>query len=283
MGERRAMNSIALASMMMIASGSIHAVVNAIVKGGKDKMAARAVTDGSSAILLLPALAFVPLPHGAWGWLAATAVTHGVYLYALIRAYQVSDLSASYPVLRGTAPLVTAIVTIGILGEQVSTVDIIGIALIGGSMFALVMGRHLGRAALGWSLATGLSIAAYTVIDAQGVRAAPTPASYIVWLFVVMGVFTVTMFAVISKGALFGAAREQWRPGAIAGALSIVTYGLALYALSIGPTAPLAALRETGMVTALVIAIVFLKERVTAARGVAVLGILGGAALILIG
>lgn len=277
------MNPAALAPLLMIASGSVHAVVNAIVKGGRDKMASRAVTDGSSAILLLPALAFVPLPHSAWWWLAATAVTHGFYLYALIRAYQVSDLSASYPVLRGTAPLVTATVTIGILGEHVSTADIAGIALIGGSMFALVMGRHLGRAALGWSLATGLSIAAYTVIDAAGVRAAPTPASYIVWLFVVMGAFTVTMFALISKGALFAAARSQWRPGAIAGALSIVTYGLALYALSIGPTAPLAALRETGMVTALVIAIVFLKERVTPARGLAVLGILAGAGLILAG
>ena len=75
--------------------------------------------------------------------------------------------------------------------------------------------------------------------------------------------------------------RSAWRPCAIAGALSIVTYGLALYALSLGPTAPLAALRETGMVTALMIAIVFLKERVTASRVVAVLGILGGAVLIL--
>ena len=277
------MTPAALAPLLMIASGSIHAVVNAIVKGGKDKMAARAVTDGSSAILLLPALAIVPLPHGAWGWLAATAVTHGIYLYSLIRAYQVSDLSASYPVLRGTAPLVTALMTVGILGEHVSTADLVGIALIGGSMFALVMGRHLGKAALGWSLTTGLSIAGYTVIDAAGVRAAPTPASYIVWLFVVMGAFTVTMFAIISKGTLFAAARAQWRPGAIAGALSIVTYGLALYALSIGPTAPLAALRETGMVTALVIAILFLKERVTPARGVAVLGILAGAALIIAG
>lgn len=272
-----------LAPLLMIASGSIHAVVNAIVKGGKDKMASRAMTDGSAAIILLPALLLVPLPHGAWTWLIATALVHALYLYALIRAYQVSDFSSAYPVLRGTAPLVTAGVTLGLLGDHVSTTSITGIALIGISMFVLAIGRHLGRAGFGWAVLTGFTIAAYTVIDAAGVRAAPTPFSYIAWMFVTMGLFIVGLFAILTRGTLFASMREQWRPGAIAGVLSIMTYGLALYALSIGPTAPLAALRETGMVTALIIAVVFLKERVTVGRGVAVLGILAGAALILKG
>ena len=272
-----------LAPLLMIASGSIHAVVNAIVMGGRDKMASRAMTDGSSAIILLPALFVVPLPHAAWGWLAATAMVHALYLYALIRAYQISDFSAAYPVLRGTAPLVTGGVTVGLLGEHVSTLAVAGIALIGVSMFVLAIGRHLSRAGFGWAVLTGFTIAAYTVIDAAGVRAAPTPFSYIAWMFVTMGLVIVGLFAILTRGTLFASMRQQWRPGAIAGALSILTYGLALYALSIGPTAPLAALRETGMVTALVIAVVFLKERVTPGRGAAVLGILAGAALILRG
>ena len=273
--------TVTLAPLLMIASGSIHAMVNAIVKGGKDKMASRAMTDGSAAIFLLPALLFVPLPHGAWIWLMATALVHALYLYALIRAYQVSDFSSAYPVLRGTAPLVTAGVTLGLLGDHVSTLSIAGIALIGISMFVLAIGRHLNRAGFGWAVLTGFTIAAYTVIDAAGVRAAPTPFSYIAWMFVTMGLVIVGLFATLTRGALFASMRQQWRPGAIAGVLSILTYGLALYALSIGPTAPLAALRETGMVTALIIAVVFLKERVTAGRGAAVLGILAGAALIL--
>ena len=277
-----AMTLFALASAMMIASGSIHAVVNAIVKGGRDKMSARAVTDASSAIILLPATLFVPLPYGSWGWLAASAAMHAVYLYALIRAYAVADLSAAYPVLRGTAPMLTALIAIGFLGEQASAIEIVGIALIGAAMFALVVGKHLGHSALGWSLLTGVTIAGYTVIDAQGVRAVADPASYIVWLFVLMGAVVVAMFAIVSRGALFAAAARQWRPGVVAGALSIVTYGIALLALSVGPTAPLAALRETGMVTALAISILFLGERVTWRRGAAVLGILGGAALILL-
>ena len=95
------MDPALLAPAMMIASGSIHAVVNAILKGGKDKLAGRAVIDGTSAIILLPALLFVPLPHGAWAWLVASAFLHCFYLYALVRALQASDLSAAYPILRG--------------------------------------------------------------------------------------------------------------------------------------------------------------------------------------
>jgi drug/metabolite transporter (DMT)-like permease len=270
-----------LAPAMMIASGSIHAVVNAILKGGKDKMAGRAVIDGSSALLLLPATLLVPLPHGAWGWLAATALIHCAYLYALVRALEASDFSAAYPILRGTAPLVTAALAIGLFGEPASARELAGIALIGAAMFVMVGGRHISRAGLGWALFTGVTIAGYTVVDAHGVRAAPTPLSFIVWMFVLMGSATVTMFALLSRGRIFVSARTQWRAGAAAGALSILTYGLALSAFALGPTAPLAALRETGMVTALLIATFVLGERVTAGRTIGVLGILGGALLIL--
>lgn len=276
------MSSYAIAAGMMIASGSIHAVVNAIIKSGRDRMAARAATDGTSALLLLPATLLVPLPTGAWGWLGISAFVHVFYLYAMMRAYGVADFSAAYPVLRGTAPLVTGLVAIGVLGEPADLRTILGIAVIGAAMFLLVAGRHLARGALGWSTLTGSMTAAYTVADAHGVRAAPGVASYIVWDFVLVGALSVVMFAALTRGAVFASMRRQWRPCAAAGGLSIVTYGLALAALARGPTAPLAALRETGMLTALVIAIVFLGERVTWQRGAAALGILAGAGLVIV-
>ena len=269
-------------ALLMILSGSLHAVVNVLIKGGRDKAAGRAMTDASSAVILLPALLFVPLPTGAWGALAASAVVHAFYLYALVRAYEVGDFSAAYPVLRGTAPLVAAIVSVGVLGEPASAADLAGVALIGGSMTALVAGRHLSRAALGWSLATGVAIAGYTVIDAGGVRAAPSAPSYIAWDFVLMGWLTAAMFGALRGRALFRAMRDQWRPGVVAGALSILTCGLALTAFSLSTaTAPLAALRETGIVTAVLLGALVLGERVTPARAAAVAGVLAGAALIL--
>lgn len=283
--------SFALPAAMMIASGSIHAVVSAIVKGPRSaagdplhaRMVARGSTDGVSALVLLPAMLFVALPAGAWGWLAVSAVVHLLYLYAMIRAYAVADLSAAYPVMRGSAPLLAAAVSIGWFGERVGTADLIGIALVGAAILMLVAGRHLAAGALGWALTTGAMTAIYTVADAHGVRAAPSPASYIVWDFVLIGAESVLLFALLTRGRLFADLRRQWRPGAAAGVLSIVTYGLALWALSLGPTAPLAALRETGMVTALLLSVLFLGEAVTVRRALAVGGIVAGAALILAG
>ena len=95
---------VQIASLMMLASGMAHAVVNAILKSGKDKMSSRALIDGFSALLMAPAAFFNPLPHGAWGWLAASWVTHLVYLVCLIRAFERADMTVAYPILRGVAP-----------------------------------------------------------------------------------------------------------------------------------------------------------------------------------
>jgi drug/metabolite transporter (DMT)-like permease len=281
----------ALPAAMMIASGSIHAVVNALVKGGKAqatddplraRMVARGSTDGASAIVLLPGVLLVPWVHGAEAWLAASAALHLVYLYAMIRTYAVADLSAAYPVMRGSAPLLTAAITVGLFGDRVAIADLAGIALIGAAILTLVLGRHLDARALGWALLTGAMTALYTVADAHGVRAAPSPASYIVWDFVLIGGISTAMFSVLTRGRLFRDLRAQWQPGAVAGVLSVVTYGVALWAYALGPTAPLAALRETGMVTALILSVAFLGESVTWRRAGAVLGILAGTVLILV-
>lgn len=272
-----------LAALLMILSGSLHAVVNALVKGGRDKMASRAATDGASAVVMLPLVALVPLPTGAWALLALSAVVHAAYLFALIRAYEAGDFSAAYPAVRGVAPVVTAALSVGLLGERVSAADLMGVALIGGSICALVAGRHLSARTLGWSALTGIAVAGYTVVDAAGVRAAPSPVSYIVWLFATMGPVVIAAFALATHGRVFAAMRSAWRPGAIAGALSIATYGAALWAFSLGPTAPLAALRETGVVTAVLIAALVFRERIGPARIAAVAGVLAGAVLILAG
>jgi predicted MFS family arabinose efflux permease len=72
------MNSTQLASVMIVGSGAAHAVVNAVLKSGKDKMSSRALIDGFSALLMFPLALFIPLPHGAWHWLATSALVHPV-------------------------------------------------------------------------------------------------------------------------------------------------------------------------------------------------------------
>lgn len=277
------MSGFALGALLMVLSGSLNAVMNAVIKGGRDKAAGRAVADATSALIALPAVFLLPEPGAAWPFVLASAALHGVYLYALVSAFNGGDFSASYPVVRGTAPLVTGLITVGLLGEAASVGQVVGVAVIGTAMFVMVTGRHLDLPTLGWSLLAGVAGAVCVVVDARGVRAAPTEFSYIAWLFVLVGVVVVSMFAVTSRGAIFASASRQWRPAAAAGVLSVAGYGMALYALSRGPTAPLAALRETGMVTALVVSVVFLGERATVGRVAGVMGIVLGAALIITG
>lgn len=270
-----------IAALMMLASGMAHAAVNAILKSGRDKMSSRALIDGFSAILILPAVLLVPLPHGAWGWLAASWATHLLYLICLVKAFERADMSVAYPILRGVAPLLAAMAAVVLFDEPIGWLTAGGIGMVSAGVLAIGLGRHVDRRAIGWALATGVTIAVYTVIDAQGVRAAPTAFSYIVWVFLTLGFGIGLLFALWRGPAFVLAARAEWKAGLAAGALSIVTYGLALWALRLGDTPRLAALRETSILFATLIAVVFLKERLTPGRLAGVLAIALGAGLLL--
>lgn len=269
------------AGLMMIASGGVHAVVNAILKSGKDKLSSRALIDGFSGLLVLPFVFFLPLPHGAWGWLAGSWATHIVYLVCLVKAFERADMTVAYPISRGVAPALASLVAVSLFGEHISWLTAGGIGLVCIGVMTVGLGRHVDRRALGWAVATGVCIALYTVIDAQGVRAAPSALSYIAWVYIAMGGGIGLLFALWRGPKFLLSARAEWKAGLIAGALSIVTYGLALYAYRLGDTPRLAALRETSILFAVGIAVFFLKERMTAGRIAGTLAIAGGAALLL--
>ena len=275
------MNSTHLASLMIVGSGAAHAVVNTVLKSGKDKMSSRALIDGFSALLLLPAAFFLPLPHAAWSWLVASGVVHLAYLVCLIKAFETADMSVAYPIARGAAPALAAAGAVVFFSEPITPWVAMGIALISSGVIAVGFGRHIDKRSLLWAVGTGVCIACYTVIDAQGVRAAPSAQSYIVWIFLTLGGALGVMFAIWRGPRFIVAARTEWRAGLFAGAMSVVTYGLALWAFRLGDTPRLAALRETSIVFATALAIFVLKERVTALRLGGIALIAGGAILLL--
>ena len=268
------MNLATIAGLMMIGSGAAHAMVNALLKSGDDKMSSRALIDGFSALIVLPAAFFLPLPDHAWGWLAATTAIHLVYLVSLIKAFESADMLVAYPLMRGLAPMLASAVAVGLLHEPITPLVGLGVGFVSVGLMVAAFGRQLDRRALGWSLLTGACIALYTVADAQGVRAAPSAPSYIVWIFLIDGGLIAVLFALWRGPRFILAARGEWRAGLIAGALSVVSYGTALWALRLGGIARLSALRETSVLFGVVIAIVFLKERATPGRlfGIATIG-----------
>jgi drug/metabolite transporter (DMT)-like permease len=271
------------ASLLMLASGLAHAIVSAILKSGKDKMSGRALIDGFSALLIAPAAFFVPLPANAWNWLVISGLVHLLYLLALIKSFEQSDMTVAYPIARGLAPMLAAAGAVALFHEPISLFVALGIVSITIGVMFIGVSHPLNRRALMWAALTGACIAGYTVIDAQGVRAAPIAASYIVWLFIVLGGGIGGFFALLRGKSFFVSAAGQWRPGLAAGALSIVSYGFALLALRLGATPRLAALRETSILFGTFIAVIFLGERLTRLRGVGVLAIAIGAMTLLAG
>jgi drug/metabolite transporter (DMT)-like permease len=258
------------ASALVLLSGAAHAVVNAVLKSGNDKMSGRVLIDGFSALLIAPAALLVPLPTNAWGWLAASWVLHLLYTYALIRSFEQADMSVSYPIARGLAPSLAAIGAVTLFHEPINAYVVAGIACIGAGVFLIGISHALKKSDLRWAVATACCIACYTVVDAQGVRAAPTPASYIVWIFLMLGGGVGAVIALFLGKRFLQSFAKQWKPGLIAGLLSIVSYGSAMLAFRFGATPRLAALRETSILFGVAIAVVFLKERLTRWR---VLGI----------
>jgi uncharacterized membrane protein len=273
-----------IALSLILLSAVVHAIVNILTKKADDKYAMRLLIGVFSAILVTPALFFVPLPQGKAVWLLiGTAFVHALYELLLVKSYESADFSAVYPVARGTGPLFTALGAILLLHEHPPLIQLLGIALVCGGVVAIGISHRASqgaRAGLLYALGTGLTIGCYTLIDASGVRSVEQPFTYVLWFFVAHGACVLVTAPGIRGRAVVIEARRQWKLGVVTAALSIVTYGSAMLAYRFGATAQLAALRETSVLFGTALAMSFLGERMTARRWMAAGAIAVGAIML---
>jgi len=269
---------------LILLSAAVHAVVNVLTKRAEDKYAMRLLIGVFSAVLVTPALFFLPLPSGnAWWFLAATSLVHAIYELLLVKSYESAAFSAVYPVARGTGPLFTALGAILLLHEHPPVVVLFGILLVCGGVIAIGISHRATEGAvkgLGYALGTGVTIGIYTLIDASGVRSVEFAFTYVLWFFAAHGIAVLTTAPVIRGHSVILAARRQWKLGLLTAALSIVTYGSAMLAYRYGATAQLAALRETSVLFGTALAMSFLGEHMTARRWMAAIAIAAGAILL---
>jgi drug/metabolite transporter (DMT)-like permease len=264
----------------------LHAAWNAVVKGGGDKMLSTvmvAVTAGLIAAVALPAL---PQPAAAsWPFIAASMGVHVVYFALVARIYHTADMSLTYPLMRGSAPLLVAVASVGWLGEQLSALAWGGIAVIslgilamaGGARGAVDAGGMRGsRAGMWLALLNALVIATYTLIDGIGVRRSGAPVAYAFWIFVLTAVPLAAWALATRRPALGGYLRRNLVFALVGGGGTLASYGLSLWAMTRAPVAPVAALRESSILFGALISGLLLNERVGAAR-------LGAACLIAAG
>jgi len=212
------------------------AAANMSVKMGSDVLVGRAILSASAAAMMAPAALFVLAPNTAtWAALAIALPAHFFYQICLIRALGRGDLSLVFPVMRGTAPLLTAFAALFFLHETLEPLAWVGLAVAPLAVVSFAMPPrgvpirdHPDRIALGWAGATALGVSLYNVADARGVRIAPDPFTFIVWLFLLDCVLITSLALFLRRNALSRAVAMRWRYGVAAGGLSIFSFGAAL-------------------------------------------------------
>jgi drug/metabolite transporter (DMT)-like permease len=258
-----------LATILILVSAVIHAGMSALIKTSEDKYARRASMLMVSGCIALPFVFFVPFPTPeVWVLLIVGRAIHLGFEFCLINAYRFGDLSQVYPVFRGTAPVLTAVGAYVFLSESLSWLEILALLMLALGILSFAIERHTSLASVGtnrqallFALATSVFIALYTLIDATGVRTVDQPLTYISWTFVMAGLAFPATVAIWRPGTLRAHFRDHARTVLFAGSLVVATYSLALFAYNLGQTAEIAALRETSVVFAAIIGVVFLGER----------------------
>ncbi|MCE6965476.1 DMT family transporter [Enterobacter sp. MW07] len=267
---------------ILLFAALLHASWNAIVKAGTDKLYSAIGVSGSAALIALVILPFSPQPSTAsWPFLVVSCALQVVYTVLVAKTYQVSDMSQTYPLMRGTAPLLVALISVLALGDSLSGLAWSGIGVICLSILAMAMnGRMRSRKGIGLALLNACFIAGYTLVDGTGVRLSDTALGYTLWTFLMNG-FCLLAWAMAARrreATLY--LSLHWKKGLLGGVGTLGSYGLALWAMTQAPLAVVAALRETSILFGALIAFVLLKEKVAGLRIAAALGIAGGAMLL---
>lgn len=258
----------------------LHAGWNAMVKSSTDKALDAAVIHIIGSLVALPLLFIVGLPPpAAWPYIAASVVVHIGYYIALSGAYKHGDLGLTYPLMRGTAPLLVALSASLTLGETLSPLAWAGILGVSCGVLALGLSRHAidSPRAVAFALANAVIIAVYTVVDGLGVRVAGNALQYVVLLFVLDGwPFGLLMLIRRGPARAWPYAKQRAPMAFIAASASLGSYGIALWAMTRAPVATVAALRETSVLFAALLGSWFLKEAFTARRAVGTAAIVAG-------
>ena len=270
----------------VLTAAVLHASWNAIAKGVEDRLG---LFVRSSVVCLAVGVAllwWLPLPaRESWPWLVASAVVHVFYNLGLIAAYRFGDFNQTYPLARGVGPLVVTVVAVTAIGEPLPLAPAIGIVLIATAIGVLGLTPwhrlKANRTAVIVAVCTGLAIATYTLLDGLGVRHSGSAVAYLAWL---MALEALAMMACLplARRRLNGwtASPGQWFLALATGVLTMLAYGLVLWAQTRGALAAVAALRESSVVVAAGLGAMLFREPLGRTRIAASVAVAAGVVLL---
>lgn len=257
-----------------------------MLKSGADRlwwMTMLCVVDGLVAAVLL--LVVPPPAPASWPYIVGSAAIHVVYQFLLLRTYAKGDFGQTYPIARGSAPMLVALGGALIVSEQLSAAEWLGVILVSAGLIGLAFqdGRFHREAAPA-ALLTGVSIAAYSVADGIGGRLAANALAYLAWMSVIWSAAMVAIYVWVRDWrSLVQRPRRDFATAGAGGIMAIGGYGIIIWAMTVSPMGPVSALRETSVVFAALIARFFLRERLSLLRIAACVVVVLGAVCLSLG
>jgi drug/metabolite transporter (DMT)-like permease len=271
--------------LVVLAAAFLHATWNAMAKGrqGSDPMIGATVIAAGAGVVCLAMLAGFGMPAPAsHPYVIASGLIHVLYFLLLGLSYRLADYSAVYPLMRGSAPLLTTAASFVFVGETIGAGPLAGIVLLSSGVLGL--GFHairrggLDRTGLLVAAANIVVIVAYTLIDGIGARLSGNPGGYVALMMLLTGVLHVAGVTAWRPRAVLDGLSQRWGFGLLGGAMVMASYGAALWAMTKAPIGAVAALRETSVLFGAAIATLVMGERFSAVRVLATAAIFGGLA-----
>lgn len=270
------------ATALALGAAVLHATWNLILKVSDERDAAFWAQWLIGAVVSVPVLLVVGLPHhGAWPYLATSAVLQVVYVTGLAQAYTHGDFSLAYPLARGSGALLAALGGAVLVGDGLRPLAWVGVAVVAGSL-VMLMGRGATTASLGWALFTGVVIASYSLVDATGSRHAGSGVAYGFSLQVLTGI-TISAAGLARRrtAAMVAIARRSFGRLVVAGVLVAVSYTLVVTAFRLAPVGYVSMIREASVVVGALLGWLLLHERMGPHRVASAVLMVGGLALLI--
>lgn len=271
---------------IVLSAALLHALWNALVKGAGDKTIMLGMIALGHVVPGAVVVALVPSPGWAiWPYVVVSTVIHWGYYYFLNVAYRLGDLSVMYPIARGLAPVLIALGAQIWIGETLPLLAWAGILCVSGGIMVLTRGVFTGALPLSGllaALACAVMVASYSLVDGVGVRLSSNALAYVGWLFMLEIIVALFIFSTRLE-RLRAVAPRMILLGFLGGVISGTAYGLVLYAKTLAPLGLVSALRETSVIFAAMIGVLWFGEGPRGNRLVAGVIVTAGIMIIAIG
>ena len=262
---------------LVLASALLHAWWSFAIKGSRDPLAfnlLQLVAPFAILLALAPFVVWSEVPAPVWGLLAATSLFHGLYFYWMTRAFEHGDLTLVYPIARST-PAFIPLAAAPLLGEQISPGAGLGIAIVVAGIWLVGAGGAVSRSALlspaaRYAFLTLAAGVGYSLVDKASMArlgaapwSSPVPRAYL--YAVLLGIAGTFVFAPLAwlrqrKGLLQRLRQGQLARASFASVVSYLGYALVLAAMQTAPVSYVVAGRQTSVLFALVMGVLWLGE-----------------------